>query len=173
MSESPTSLLILCFQMSFVGIQNIPTKRTYSLRDDGRYFFQSAEMRLVIAESLSILPVLQGSQMILASQTCLCVSAGKPTQGQMLSVCWDAKELWNDVGNGVQLRALLQTRAEEWEAWWNLSWLGLGCTQSKDVSRWEWYRDTWGWQKLVGKGVWLGPSSKKALLWDGSWNEDI
>lgn len=27
MSESPTSLLILCFQMSFVGIQNIPNQK--------------------------------------------------------------------------------------------------------------------------------------------------
>lgn len=51
--------------------------------------------------------------MILASQTCFFVQAGKSALGQAKSVCWHAKKVWDDVGNGAQLGTPLQTKGEE------------------------------------------------------------
>lgn len=109
--------------------------------------------------------------MILALQTCLCVPAGKPALGQMLSVCSGAKEVWDDVGNGGQLRTPLQTQAEEWGGWWSSSWMHhrVKSYQAENEIRLrmkEWLKPFW-------KGVWMDSSSKKTLVWEGSGNQDI
>lgn len=61
-------LLVLCLQMSFV-FKIFLTKKILFILRWWQSFSQHAKMRLVIAELLSSLPVLQRSQMILVQQT--------------------------------------------------------------------------------------------------------
>jgi len=83
------------------------------------------------------------------------------------------KKSEDGVGNSGELRAPLQTRAEEWGGWSSSSRLGPRCATQPGVVKLRMKsRQMKKWLKPFCKGIWMDSSSKKTSVWEGSWNQD-